>query len=161
MGADRQRTYLADEAATLAFGATVAASLLRLPHRDLLILLQGDLGAGKTTFGRGLLRELGHKGPVPSPTYTLLEPYHFDEIDVCHLDLYRLADAAELEYIGWRDLATTTRLVEWPERCPGLTDEADLRILLTLAGEGRQAEWQVLSEKGAALDAVLQDFASA
>ena len=80
---------------------------------------------------------------------------------MCHLDLYRLADAAELEYIGWRDLATTTRLVEWPERCPGLTDEADLRILLTLAGEGRQAEWQVLSEKGEALDAVLQDFAAA
>lgn len=146
---------LADAEATAALAAALAAAVIASHRSKLLILLEGDLGAGKTTFARGFLRACGHEGPVPSPTYTLVEPYRFDDFDVHHLDLYRLADAAELEFIGWRDLIDSVRLVEWPERAPEATRDADLRVALRMAGEGRQARLEAHSAAGEALLAAL------
>ena len=89
---------------------------------SLIVYLKGDLGAGKTTLVRGFLRGLGYKGTVKSPTYTLIEPYRIAGKSICHLDLYRLADAEELEYLGVRDLLQeeTVLLIEWPERGEGV-----------------------------------------
>jgi tRNA threonylcarbamoyladenosine biosynthesis protein TsaE len=95
--------------------------------------LRGDLGAGKTTFVRALLRGLGYAARVPSPTYTLLEHYAVGELVVVHLDLYRLASETELENLGlrdWLEAAATWVLIEWPDRAPGLARRCDL--LLTL-----------------------------
>src|SRR5690606_13953535 len=98
----------------------------------LLVALRGDLGAGKTTFARAMLRGLGHRGRVPSPTFTLLEEYQVGR-PVLHLDLYRLGSADELENLGVRDWLADPdawMLVEWPERAPALLERCDL--LLTL-----------------------------
>ncbi len=126
---------LADEAATLALGAELAAEL-RGNER---IYLHGDLGMGKTTLVRGLLRALGHQGPVKSPTYTLIEPYQFPSFMVYHLDLYRIADPAELAYIGLDELMEerAIMLVEWPERAGSLLPVADIELHLGPQGEGR------------------------
>jgi len=79
--------------------------------------LSGQLGAGKSTFCRGFINAAGHSGPVKSPTYTLIEKYSTPVGEICHLDLYRLEDADELEYIGFRDLlGDSTLLIEWPEQ---------------------------------------------
>jgi tRNA threonylcarbamoyladenosine biosynthesis protein TsaE len=95
--------------------------------------LVGDLGAGKTTFVRAMLRGLGHTGRVPSPTYTLLESYEFESLVVVHLDLYRLAEARELEFLGLRDwmaLPKVWLLVEWPDRGGRFADTLDLVIAI-------------------------------
>ncbi|MFP4061160.1 MAG: tRNA (adenosine(37)-N6)-threonylcarbamoyltransferase complex ATPase subunit type 1 TsaE, partial [Halochromatium sp.] len=140
---------LAGEAAQLAFGARLAG-LLR-SYRGL-IYLRGDLGAGKTTLVRGLLRGLGYQAPVRSPTYTLIEPYEAVEPPVVHLDLYRLADPEELEYLGLRDLLERPGLilVEWPERGAGALPPADLELLIEDAGKpaGRDAEWDAELDAG-------------
>ncbi|MEO1595056.1 MAG: tRNA (adenosine(37)-N6)-threonylcarbamoyltransferase complex ATPase subunit type 1 TsaE [Pseudomonadota bacterium] len=146
---------LAYAPATAALGAALARAILASERRALLVLLEGDLGAGKTTFARGFLRGCGHTGPVPSPTYTLVEPYHFEDLDVHHLDLYRLAGDAELEFIGWRDLADSVRLVEWPERAPTAMRDADLKITLTVDGVGRRARIAAASAAGQTLLAQL------
>ncbi|HEX5047229.1 MAG TPA: tRNA (adenosine(37)-N6)-threonylcarbamoyltransferase complex ATPase subunit type 1 TsaE [Gammaproteobacteria bacterium] len=121
-----------------AFGRRALAS----GPRSLLLGLAGDLGAGKTTWVRGLLRGLGHAGRVPSPTYTLLEPYRIGALTLVHLDLYRLADERELENLGLRDwLAepSTWVVVEWPERAPGLAATCDVLLTLgDLGGTGRR-----------------------
>ncbi len=130
--------WLADAAATESLGARLAGQI----KPGAVVYLNGDLGAGKTTLVRGFIRALGHKGPVKSPTYTLVETYplaadHF----VHHLDLYRLADPGELEWIGIRDLATDNAicLIEWPEQGAGMLPPADWSITLLPEGGGRKA----------------------
>lgn len=104
-------------------------SLTELPG-PLLIALQGDLGAGKTTFVSGVLNAVGVAGPVRSPTYTLIEPYETATRTLYHLDLYRLVDPREVAALGVRDLLTTEAvlLVEWPERAAGALPDADLSV---------------------------------
>lgn len=142
---------LADPAATEALGGALARALGGLGEAGCLILLQGELGAGKTTLVRGLLRAAGHTGPVPSPTYTLVEPYEIDGRRLFHLDLYRIADAEELEYLDWRDMEDAISLVEWPERAPDLAAEADLVIRLTHADGGRRARIEAFTPAGVLL----------
>ncbi len=138
---------LADEQATLDAGAKLAAVL---SGREI-ILLEGNLGAGKTTFGRGLLRGLGHKGSVKSPTFTLVEPYDLGGgRQVFHFDLYRLGDPDELEYIGIDDYLDSHQLclIEWPERGEGFLPPGDLTIRLATRGRGRQMTIEANSQHG-------------
>jgi tRNA threonylcarbamoyladenosine biosynthesis protein TsaE len=137
---------LSDEAAT----ADAARALVgRLPDdcRGWTILLQGELGAGKSTFARAMLRAMGHAGAVPSPTYTLVEPYDIDGVPVYHVDLYRIGSEEELHYLGWDELDSGLRLVEWPDRAPGLAASADIRIALAYSGAGRHVDLEALSER--------------
>lgn len=129
--------FLPDADATEALGARLAQ--LTPPG---FVTLEGVLGAGKTTFVRGFLRALGHVGSVRSPTYTLVEPYRLGEVDIVHMDLYRLTDPAELEELGVRDYfgAGTWVFVEWPERGAGVLPKPDLRLKLAPEGHGRRAE---------------------
>jgi tRNA threonylcarbamoyladenosine biosynthesis protein TsaE len=107
--------------------------------RHLVVGLRGDLGAGKTTWVRALLRSLGHAGRVPSPTYTLLEHYELEGLTVVHVDLYRLAGPEELEHLGLRDwlgLADMWLFAEWPDRGGRWIEACDLLIELEIVGEG-------------------------
>jgi tRNA threonylcarbamoyladenosine biosynthesis protein TsaE len=127
-----------------------------------IIYLHGDLGAGKTTLVRGFMHELGHEGAVKSPTYTLMEPYRLGDASFCHIDLYRLADAGELEYLGLRDLMEegATLLVEWPERGQGELPEPDLQIDIDYLPQGRKLELQAKTERGKQLlNGVTEQFA--
>ncbi len=119
------------------------------------ILLQGELGAGKSTFARALLQSLGYDGVVPSPTYTLVEPYTLPAYSAYHIDLYRISSADELEFLGWSDLQDGLKLIEWPERAPQLEKEADIRIELRYEGGGRAAELTGLSDRGTVVLATL------
>ena len=153
---------LIDEAAMLQFGNRIAAALSweldqtlgnvspeKMVEPALLIALQGDLGAGKTTLSRGLLIGLGHVGAVKSPTYTLVEPYALEMGQVCHFDFYRLQDPEELEYMGFRDYLVESRLclVEWPERGAGFLPEADILIEIVQLHEGRKLTLSGQSEQ--------------
>lgn len=144
--------YLADEAATVAIGERLGQAA----QGGAVIFLQGELGAGKTTFSRGVLRAFGHSGAVKSPTYTLVEPYQFRQADsdepvqVYHFDLYRLGDAEELEYMGIRDYFTdeSVCLVEWPSRGQGYLPQADVEIILQVDAPGRSLTMVAHTERG-------------
>lgn len=137
---------LADEAATLAFGARLARALTP----GLRIWLQGDLGAGKTTLARGLLRELGYLDRVKSPTYTLVELYALSRFNLYHFDLYRFADPDEWEDAGFREYfnPASVCLVEWPEKADGRLPAPDLRICLDIGEHGRSLRITGLTEAG-------------
>jgi len=137
---------LPDEAATHALAVQVADAV----DDGLVFYLHGPLGAGKTSFARALLTALGVGERVKSPTYSLIEGYIADGRPAWHLDLYRIADPAELEWLGLDALSEPVAvvLVEWPERGTGALPAADLEWHLAYAGDGRQAKVRALTNRG-------------
>ena len=143
------RTHTAEE--TEALGRELAR--VRPDAGELAVIyLTGELGAGKTTFARGVLRALGVTTAVRSPTYTLLELYELGALTVLHIDLYRLRDAAELEPLGLREWARpgTLWLIEWPERGGGRLPSADLTLTLTVDAPAHDIALKPGSEAGKA-----------
>ncbi len=136
--------HLANEDAMVAFGGHLA----RITQGHGLIFLEGDLGTGKTTLSRGIIRGLGHTGAVKSPTFTLVEPYEINDIRAFHFDLYRLVDPEELEFMGIRDYFDQDALclIEWPQQGAGFLPKADLTITIGQHNTGRQL---TLSPQGA------------
>jgi tRNA threonylcarbamoyladenosine biosynthesis protein TsaE len=149
------QAVLQDEAATLALATRVAGAL----SGGQTLFLHGDLGAGKTTFSRGVITALGHAGTVKSPTYTLVEPYQLKPFTVFHFDLYRLRDAEELEFMGIRDYfrADTLCLIEWPEQGSGYLPVPDLDIHLTFVDGHRRVLLQSQTPAGAGIIKALTD----
>ena len=127
--------YLPDAAATERAGAAIARELAG----GMVVTLTGDLGAGKTTLARGMLRSLGWTGTVKSPTYTLVENYPVSSLYLYHFDFYRFADPEEWETAGLAEhfRNDSVCLVEWPERVADLLPPPDLAIALAHAGDGR------------------------
>lgn len=125
------------------------ASALRVP---LVIWLEGDLGTGKTAFARALIHALGYKGRVKSPTYGLLEHYQLASLQVLHMDLYRIGDPGELEFLGVEDLLDehTILLVEWPERGGSWLPQPDFIFRFTYADEGRDLQWTAFTQRAQA-----------
>ena len=135
-----------DEAATLRLGEALAPGIG--PGR--VIHLRGELGAGKTTVARGLLRALGYAGRVKSPTYAVVEPYTLSRLHLYHFDFYRFSEKAEWVNCGFRDYFSpaTACIVEWPERAGGLLAPPDLEIRLEIAGEARRALMEACTPAG-------------
>jgi tRNA threonylcarbamoyladenosine biosynthesis protein TsaE len=148
---------LANEAATLALGARLAESGALAP--GLSIWLEGDLGSGKTTLVRGILKALGHEGTVKSPTYTLIEPYVISRINLYHFDFYRLTSPEEFldagldEYFSGEGIC----LVEWPRQAVPYLAPPDLVITLSLKDGGRWCEIRAKTESGRTCTAQLTD----
>lgn len=128
--------FLPGEADTLALGAKLASGLAP----GMVVYLTGDLGAGKTTLARGVLRGLGYTGKVRSPTFTLVEVYKFSRLYLYHFDFYRFGDPQEWADAGFREYFTpeSVCLVEWPEKAAAGLPAADVTIALTLEGSGRR-----------------------
>ncbi|MEJ2309363.1 MAG: tRNA (adenosine(37)-N6)-threonylcarbamoyltransferase complex ATPase subunit type 1 TsaE [Gammaproteobacteria bacterium] len=150
------RLHLPDEEAQVRFGVTLASLLPPCA----IVFLEGDLGAGKTTLVRGILRGLGWRGNVKSPTYTIVEPYEFDGITLYHFDLYRLADPEELDYLGLREmLGQGMLLFEWPERGAGCLPDPDCVIRISHSREGRELTIEAINkELRGRLETALQEF---
>ena len=140
------KVLLPDEAATLAIAAAMGPCL---PPR-LVLFLEGQLGAGKTTLVRGLIQSLGYPGKVKSPTYGLVERYQLPGILIHHLDLYRLGHPEELEFLGIRDIIEEPGVIaiEWPERGRGMLPRADVICKLAVLDEGREMNLIAGSDRG-------------
>lgn len=140
---------LPDEAAlqklALEFGRCLRAPLV--------IYLQGELGAGKTTFARALIQSLGYPGRVKSPTYGLLESYQVGSFDFLHLDLYRIENPGELEYLAIADQFSENGilLIEWPQKAPSALPPADIRLIFKENGLDRSVQCEAASASGRAL----------
>jgi tRNA threonylcarbamoyladenosine biosynthesis protein TsaE len=139
---------LADSGATLRLGEALAAGA----RPGTVLFISGDLGAGKTTLVRGLLRGLGHAGRAKSPTYALVEPYSFSRLDLYHFDFYRFKERAEWLNSGFREHFNERSLcvVEWPEKAGDLLAPPDLHIRLDFAGDARSASLDARSTAGEA-----------
>ena len=137
---------IVDETGMVALGAHLAEHLTAAS----VVYLQGELGVGKTTLARAVVQALGHAGPVKSPTYTLVEAYRLDRLSVYHFDLYRVADARELEFIGMRDYFGhgSAVLVEWPENGAGFLPPPDLVVTICRQGRDRRVELAAKSPGG-------------
>lgn len=138
------RLFLPDSDATEALGQALA----RTRPQPAVVHLRGDLGAGKSTLARALLRALGVTGAIRSPTYTLVERYPVEGGEAWHLDLYRIGDAGELEFLGLDEGAAVLWLVEWPERGAAALPPADLHVELEVEGAGRSARLTGASPRG-------------
>lgn len=136
--------WLPDAEATERLGQALA----RTRPAQALAQLHGDLGAGKSTLARALLRALGVQGAIRSPTYTLIERYPLDDGEAWHLDLYRIGHAEELDFLGLDEGDVRLWLVEWPERGEGALPPADLKVELAVDGQGRRYALSALSEAG-------------
>lgn len=143
-----ERWPVADEAAV----ARLAAAFAKVVSPPLVLFLRGDLGAGKTTFARAYIHALGFVGYVKSPSYGLLETYRAGGQTVLHLDLYRIEDPEELEYLALRDLfdASAVLLVEWPDRGGDRLPAADLVLDFGESDEVRFIQFTAVSERGRA-----------
>jgi tRNA threonylcarbamoyladenosine biosynthesis protein TsaE len=139
------RLYLPDPEAMALLGQRLGASR----PLSATVYLQGDLGAGKSTLARALLRSLGVQGAIRSPTYTLVERYPIAGGEAWHLDLYRIGDATELDFLGLDDAEVALWLVEWPEKAGTGLPAPDLRIALAVEGSGRVVELAAGSAVGA------------
>ncbi|MHB1093664.1 tRNA (adenosine(37)-N6)-threonylcarbamoyltransferase complex ATPase subunit type 1 TsaE [Thiobacillus sp.] len=141
------RRHLADEIETLAFGAQLAQGLLP----GMTVYLEGDLGAGKTTLVRGMLRALGHEGRVRSPTYTLAETYDLPGFELYHYDLYRMHDPREWLDAGFRDASDgrVVSLIEWPDKAFGWLPAPDVVVRLEITDDARTIECEAASPRGA------------
>ena len=151
---------LPDEAATQSVGEKLAPAL----KPGMVVFLEGDLGVGKTTLSRALIRALGHVGPVKSPTYSLVEVYVISSLYLYHFDFYRFESPEEFLDAGFDEYFNDTALclVEWPERAQGCLPPADLRLRLYHAGVGRVLEAVANSPKGqACLDALIPAMGAA
>lgn len=145
----RLREFPDSESEMLALGERLAHAIAQ-SAAGCVIYLSGDLGAGKTTLTRGLLKGVGYKGSVKSPTFTLVEPYELKQITVYHFDLYRLADPEELEYVGIRDYFTadSVMVVEWPEKGTGVLPPPDVTVVISYRNKGRVVELASNSARG-------------
>lgn len=137
--------FLPDAGATDA----LARALARTQPAHVVVHLHGELGAGKSTLARAWLRELGVTGAIRSPTYTLVERYALhDGGEALHLDLYRIGNAGELEFLGLDDADARLWLVEWPERGLSALPAPDLQVELTVEGDGRRCRLMATSLAG-------------
>ena len=151
---DRYQTLVVGEEAMVALGCRLGQILRpQVTAKGIVVYLEGDLGAGKTTLSRGILEACGHSGAVKSPTYTLVEPYELEAITVYHFDLYRLGDPEELEYLGIRDYFSPhcLCLLEWAERGRGFLPDADLKVTVSVNGNGRNVCIESQTEFGRTL----------
>jgi tRNA threonylcarbamoyladenosine biosynthesis protein TsaE len=146
---------LADPAATAAAGAALARGL----HGGMIVTLSGELGSGKTTLVRGMLRALGWQGPVKSPSYALVEHYEFPSLYFYHFDFYRLEGSAEWDSTGFGEYFRPDALVviEWPERVSARLPEVDVAARLALTEPGRSLELRAHTAAG---EACLGGFAA-
>jgi len=138
----------------------IAQQFADVCKQGLIIYLAGNLGAGKTTFVQGFIHQLGYQGRIKSPTYSLIESYKTPQCDCYHLDLYRLADAEELEYTGFRDLLTPDAifLIEWADKGAGVLPLADIVIEITYQRHGRDIYFNAQTDKGRAVVHQLLDI---
>jgi tRNA threonylcarbamoyladenosine biosynthesis protein TsaE len=150
---------LPDEAATLALGGFLAGQV----GVGMVVYLEGDLGAGKTTLVRGLLRQLGYGGLVKSPTYALVEVHDVSGLNLYHFDFYRFNQAEEYLEAGLDEYfaGTGTCLVEWPDKAEPYLPAPDLRIRLQVDAVGRRARVSANSERGRACLSALAQSAPA
>ena len=150
--------YISNEVAMRQFGKKLLEVIFSIPREQAtIIFLRGDLGAGKTTLTRGMIQGAGFDGNVKSPTYTLVEEYQVANKRIFHFDLYRLADAEELEFMGIRDYFASdcVCLIEWAEKGEGFLPPADLIIQINYFDDARELE---LIAQNAAGEAILQQL---
>ncbi|MEC9415003.1 MAG: tRNA (adenosine(37)-N6)-threonylcarbamoyltransferase complex ATPase subunit type 1 TsaE [Pseudomonadota bacterium] len=138
---------LKNEDSTILLGNILAQALPK-QYAGILVALIGEMGTGKTTLVRAMLRYLGYNGVVPSPTYTLVEPYEFDYGKIYHIDLYRINTETELEFLGWSDLSDGIMFVEWPQRIPNVLEKADIEFNINYKKSGRIVSINSLTHNG-------------